>query len=118
MLKITRRVDQFTGFNKTTAICHMDNWGFIILDDYGDPLEVSDDIYQLIFDQLSGHEASSIEPLADYNEETQTGHTVDTHDIEVNCDGELRHIRVLLNVYWDDGSALVGHEDMDIVGLV
>lgn len=118
MLKVTRRIDQFTGYNKTTAICHMDNWGFVILDDYGEPLEVSDDIYQLIFDQLSGHEASNIEYLDGYDEETQTGDTTEAHDIEVKCDGELRHIRVLLHVHWDEGSALVGHEDMDIVGLV
>ena len=117
MLKVTRRINQFTGYNRTIAICQMDNWGFIILDDYGDPLEV-EDVSQTLLEELEGHEASNIDYLDGYDEETQTGDTTETHDIEVNCDGDIRHIRVLLNVHWDDGAALVGQEDMDIVGLV
>lgn len=46
-MKTTTNIEQFTGYNKTLAQCHMDNWGIIFIDDeYNEPMEIEDVISQ------------------------------------------------------------------------
>lgn len=49
-MKTTTNIEQFTGYNKTLAICHMENWGKIFLDEYNEPMSIEDVIYQGLAD--------------------------------------------------------------------
>ena len=41
-IKTTMDVEQFKGYAKSVATCHMDNWGKIFVDEYNQPLEVEE----------------------------------------------------------------------------
>ena len=46
-MKTTTNINQFKGYDRVVAECHMSNWGVIYLDEYGCPMEVEEVIYML-----------------------------------------------------------------------
>lgn len=38
----TNDLTQFKGYDLAVAQCHLDNWGKIYLDEYGEPMDVED----------------------------------------------------------------------------
>lgn len=46
-MKTTMDINQFKGYDKSVAQCHLDNWGIIYLDEYGSPMDVEDVIYMM-----------------------------------------------------------------------
>lgn len=41
-MKTTNNINQFKGYDKVVAECHLENWGVIYLDEYEQPMEVED----------------------------------------------------------------------------
>ena len=46
-MKTTTNIEQFKGYDRTVAECHISNWGTIYLDEYDMPMEVEDVLYML-----------------------------------------------------------------------
>lgn len=50
-MKTTTNVEQFKGYDRVLAQCHMNNWGKVFIDDeYNQPMEVEDVINELELD--------------------------------------------------------------------
>ena len=45
-IRTTKEIDKFSGYDRTLAICHMDNFGIIYFDEYNMPLEI-EEVYSL-----------------------------------------------------------------------
>lgn len=41
-MRTTTNIELFKGYDRSLAICHIDNWGKIFLDEYGQPMEIED----------------------------------------------------------------------------
>ena len=41
-IRTTNNLTGFTGYDYSLALCHMDNWGLVYLDEYGAPMEIED----------------------------------------------------------------------------
>ena len=46
-MRTTNDLSKFTGYNRVLAQCHLDNWGVVYMDEYGEPLEVEDVLYMI-----------------------------------------------------------------------